>query len=393
MPEWAQNSPAKFWAAADQFEIERGRTAAVITVALPKELSQSERGELVHSFIQRFTTEHQFPYTAAVHNHPSTLTGEDQPHLHLMYSERSLSDGIVRSAEQFFKQYRPKHPATGGAPKMTANALGQGKNQIREFRQQAEDLLNEALQRYAPSKTVSIDDLSFDVENRVSCLSYADYNVKYGTQLKEVPQIPRWKLHSPVDGEMILAVQQQIEEIKRIREYNKRELYKQAYELAQQQQVACSALEAVQAISIYEVVSERETLYERHILELDRKAREVKRLATQQDYVEAKNYLYVMRRKQDLIMEMLRLDNSENSLNLARTIIRNDMKLIAYLENNWDVSAFELKSATTSHQLKLTHIEERLEVLAYLKAKKAQPQQDPEPSLERTQDWEPPGLF
>lgn len=393
LPDWAQNAPEQFWAAADRFEIERGRTSAVITVALPKELSRSQRAELVHSLIQGFTAEHQFPYTAAVHQHPSALTGEEQPHLHLMYSERSLSDGIARPKEQFFKQYRPKHPAAGGAPKMTANALGQGKHQIRVFRQQAEDLINAALKRYAPTKTICIDDISFEVENSVSCLSYADYNAKYGTQLKEVPQIPRWKLHNPVDGDMILAVQQQIAEIKRIREDNKRELYKQAYELAKQQQLACSASEAVQALSVYEVVNERETLYERHILELDRKAREVKRLAAHQDHVEAKHYLYIMERKQELLMQMLQLDPRKNLLTLAKTMIENDIKLIADLEHHWEVNAFELKCVKNSQQLKLNRIQEKLDVIAYREAQQAAPQPEPEASSERRQDWEPPGLF
>ena len=128
MPEWAKTSPGEFWGSSDKYEIARGRTATVLTIALPKELSVQHRTALVETLIDEFANSHQFPYTAAVHNHESTLTGEDQPHLHLMYSERSLNDGIKRPAEQFFKQYRPKNPKTGGAPKITANALGQGKN-------------------------------------------------------------------------------------------------------------------------------------------------------------------------------------------------------------------------------------------------------------------------
>jgi hypothetical protein len=113
LPAWAKNRPADFWKSADQHEIERGRTSTVLTVALPKELNRLQRIELVEAFIQEFTDTYQFPYTAAVHHHASALTGEDQPHLHLMYSERSLADGIERSPEQFFKQYRPKNPQQG----------------------------------------------------------------------------------------------------------------------------------------------------------------------------------------------------------------------------------------------------------------------------------------
>ena len=85
LPAWAKNRPADFWKSADQHEIERGRTSTVLTVALPKELNRLQRIELVESLIQEFTDTYQFPYTAAVHHHASALTGEDQPHLHLMY--------------------------------------------------------------------------------------------------------------------------------------------------------------------------------------------------------------------------------------------------------------------------------------------------------------------
>ena len=229
LPAWAKNRPADFWKSADQHEIERGRTSTVLTVALPKELNRLQRIELVESFIREFTATYQFPYTAAVHHHASALTGEDQPHLHLMYSERSLADGIERSPEQFFKQYRPKNPQQGGAQKMTANALGQGKNQVVIFRQTTEQLLNDCLQKYAPQKTIMLNGLALTVENSVSCLSNRDYNKQFGTDLKDVPQIPRWKLYS-ADPIIQLDVQAQKETIQRIREENKMELYKTTYE-------------------------------------------------------------------------------------------------------------------------------------------------------------------
>ena len=229
LPAWAKNRPADFWKSADQHEIERGRTSTVLTVALPKELNRLQRIELVESFIQEFTDTYQFPYTAAVHHHASALTGEDQPHLHLMYSERSLVDGIERSPEQFFKQYRPKNPQQGGAQKMTANALGQGKNQVVIFRQTTEQLLNDCLQKYAPQKNIMLNGLALTVENSVSCLSNRDYNKQFGTDLKDVPQIPRWKLYS-ADPIIQLDVQAQKETIQRIREENKMELYKTTYE-------------------------------------------------------------------------------------------------------------------------------------------------------------------
>ncbi|WP_347017556.1 hypothetical protein [Acinetobacter seifertii] len=70
-----------------------------------------------------------------MHNHPSELTGEDQPHLHLMYSERSLADGIERPPEQFLSSIVQKNPTKGGAQKLTADALGYGRDQVKAFRE------------------------------------------------------------------------------------------------------------------------------------------------------------------------------------------------------------------------------------------------------------------
>ncbi len=228
MPTWAQDSPMIFWKNADQHEIERGRTSTVITIALPKELSKSHRADLAKALLEQFVHVHKFPYTAVIHHHGSKLTGEEQPHLHLMYSERSLIDEIDRPATQFFKQYRPKNPTQGGSPKLTANALGQGKNQVNVFRALTEKTMNAYLKRYAPTKTVVVNGQRLTVLNEVSCLSNVDYNKKYGTNLLDVPQIPRWKLHS-ADPNDQLDVKAQIQTIQAIREHNNYELYKEIY--------------------------------------------------------------------------------------------------------------------------------------------------------------------
>ena len=234
MPSWAVDAPASFWHSADRYEIARGRTSSTLTVALPKELSKQQRKELVEAFIQEFADQYQFPYTAAVHNHPSELTGEDQPHLHLMYSERSLADGIERPPEQFFKQYRPKNPTKGGAQKLTADALGFGRDQVKAFREKTEQLINQALERHAPMKTVILEGMEIVVPNRVSHLSNQEFNQKYGTQLQDVPQIHRWKLKS-ADPMIQLEVEAQKHTIQQIRQFNKLQIYQKEYNQALEQ--------------------------------------------------------------------------------------------------------------------------------------------------------------
>jgi hypothetical protein len=237
MPKWADGRPDQFWAAADKYEIARGRTSSAITIALPNGLTVQQRQDLAKDLIQEFATQHQLPYTAAIHTHKSSITGEEQPHLHLMYSERSLSDGLERLPEQFFSQYRPKNPTKGGAPKLTANALGYGKNQIQAYREVTESLINQHLKQFAPTKKLLIGGIEVEVSSLVSCLSNKEYNKKHGTQLEDVPQIARWKLYADdLPPEVVEKIEAQKEEIRQIRERNNMELYRKEYEAALKQQ-------------------------------------------------------------------------------------------------------------------------------------------------------------
>ena len=237
MPKWAHGRPEHFWAAADKYEIARGRTSSAITIALPNGLTVSQRQGLAQDLIQQFATQHQLPYTAAIHTHRSSITGEEQPHLHLMYSERSLSDGLERLPEQFFSQYRPKNPTKGGAPKLTANALGYGKNQIQAYREITETFINQHLQQFAPTKKLLLGGIEVEVSSLVSCLSNNEYNRKHGTQLEDVPQIARWKLYADdLPPEVVENIEKQKEEIRTIRERNKMELHRKEYDAALRQQ-------------------------------------------------------------------------------------------------------------------------------------------------------------
>lgn len=237
MPTWATDRPDLFWAAADKYEIARGRTSSAITVALPNTLTTLQRQALAQDLIQQFATQHQLPFTAAIHTHKSSITGEEQPHLHLMYSERSLSDGLERLPDQFFSQYRPKNPTKGGAPKLTANALGYGRDQVKEYREITETLINQHLQQFAPTKKLLIGGIEVEVSSRVSCLSYEDYNKKHGTKLEPVPQIARWKLYADdLPPEVVEAIKAQKDAIKAIRERNNMQLYRSEYEQALLQQ-------------------------------------------------------------------------------------------------------------------------------------------------------------
>lgn len=230
MPSFAEGKPAEFWQAADVFERSNGRTCSSLVVALPKELNQAQRIELAEAFITEFADRYRFPFSCAIHNHAGSIAGIEQPHLHLMYSERHM-DGIDRSAEQFFKRYNPKDPQKGGAQKLTADVLGMGKAQLQLYRQKTEELINDSLMRYAPMKQVEIRGIRVEVPSTVSCLSHRDYNKKYKTQLQDVPVMNKAVRFAKENEPELWAKQQHmIEEIQRIRAENRYEQYRLFYE-------------------------------------------------------------------------------------------------------------------------------------------------------------------
>ena len=230
MPNFAEGKPAEFWNAAEIYERSNGRTCSSLVVALPKELNQAQRIELAEAFIAEFADRYRYPFTCAIHNHAGDLAGQEQPHLHFMYSERHV-DGIERTAEQFFKRYNAQDPQKGGAQKLTADVLGMGKAQLQLYRQKTEELINDSLQRYAPTKVLEIRGLKVEVPNEVSCLSNQDYNKKYDTNLQDVP-IMNKALRFAKESDPVRYQQKQdmIVEINRLRAENRYELYKPYYE-------------------------------------------------------------------------------------------------------------------------------------------------------------------
>ena len=117
MPSWARADPGKYWSAADEHERANGRLFVQVEFALPRELNAADRVELAASFAERLTGAERLPYTLAIHR-----GGGDNPHVHLMISERGL-DGHDRDAETWFKRYNAKAPEKGGAKKTSSISL------------------------------------------------------------------------------------------------------------------------------------------------------------------------------------------------------------------------------------------------------------------------------
>ena len=111
MPEWAEEDPRSYWEAADEYERANGRLYREVQFALPKELNEGQRRELASGFAKRLTEGERLPYTLAIHRGDG-----ENPHAHLMFSERS-NDGTRRSREQWFRRANRSEPEKGGARK------------------------------------------------------------------------------------------------------------------------------------------------------------------------------------------------------------------------------------------------------------------------------------
>lgn len=142
MPAWAAHDPQLFWEASDEHERERGSTYREFELALPRELTPAQRIELVEDFIDSsLAGRHVVQW--AIHCPRAALEGGEQPHAHIMYSERRL-DFIARDPDRFFKRWNAKSPDRGGCQKDSAGT----EDRLQHTRKLWEVIQNRYLERY-----------------------------------------------------------------------------------------------------------------------------------------------------------------------------------------------------------------------------------------------------
>lgn len=157
MPAWAQHNPAEFWKAADLYERKNGSTYREFEIALPRELDEAQRIELLKDWIKQEIGD-KHPYSLAIHN-PKAMDGGEQPHAHVMFNERRR-DSIARDPDQYFRRYNSKHPERGGAQKLnTGKDHATRKQEIKEIRNRWENLCNQHLERAGQSIRVNLKSL------------------------------------------------------------------------------------------------------------------------------------------------------------------------------------------------------------------------------------------
>ena len=169
MPAWAADHPGRFWHAADAFERANGTTYRELELALPRELAAADRAALVREFVKQELGE-RHPYQWAIHR-PKAADGQDQPHAHLMFSERRLDD-IARDPSQFFRRYNAKAPEQGGAHKRFGEVDGPNRSQaqraadLRALRGRWGEMVNDHLERAGVAERIDMRSLKAQGKDR-----------------------------------------------------------------------------------------------------------------------------------------------------------------------------------------------------------------------------------
>ena len=234
MPSWVKD-PIEFWQAADTFERENAKVYMEYEIALPNEFTPEQRKTLIETFLEKHIDPQHYPHSYAIHNVKSRLSGEEQPHCHLMFSLKA-DDGIERTAEQYFKRYNPKDPAKGGAKKIQ---LQDGHADYSTFllnvRKAWENDLNDALAEHCPTVTYHLDGQEISIKNQVSADSYEKYNEINGTLYLPEPKLGAGNQN---------ATPEYLAEIDKIRQHNaqERQLEERQKQFNQQHEYFYSAL-------------------------------------------------------------------------------------------------------------------------------------------------------
>ena len=185
MPEFAQTDPQAFWVAADAHERANGRTYTEIQIALPRELGKTEREELAREVTRELMGD-RFAYTMAVHV-PLAKDNIDQPHMHLMFSERAVDASTRGLAEdRFFKR--------NGAKKDPA---WNDRNKPEEVREKWVETMNRAMERAGQ-------------EQRLDARSYVERGRHDLDELKEPKLLGG-------EGREAAEMREQVEELRRQR--------------------------------------------------------------------------------------------------------------------------------------------------------------------------------
>lgn len=143
MPPWAQADPSLLWKASDRYERKNGSRFRSFTVGLPNCLTNEQLVALAWEQARQLAGSKPFQF--ALHLSHSSLSGEFNPHVHVMVCDRT-PDEHDRPPELMFKRYNAAHPVRGGCKKDSGGMSPQRlKEKLLEQRARAVATSNKAL--------------------------------------------------------------------------------------------------------------------------------------------------------------------------------------------------------------------------------------------------------
>jgi MobA/MobL family len=153
MPEWSAHNPAHFWRASDTYERVNGTAYREIEVALPRVFTPSQRLDLIQEFIkQELGDKHAYQF--AIHKPNAAIEDGEQPHAHIMFSER-IRDGIDRDPAEYFKRYNAKTPGKGGCKKASGGKLAKERTaELVALRERWAEVQNKHLEKHGHNDRV-----------------------------------------------------------------------------------------------------------------------------------------------------------------------------------------------------------------------------------------------
>jgi len=180
MPEFAQADPHSFWVAADAHERANGRTYTELQIALPRELDPAQRQELAREATRELLGD-RFAYTLAVHS-PLAKDNIDQPHMHLMFSERVVDSNTQSLPEErFFKRNGAKKDPEWNA-----------REKPMEVREKWVEMMNSAMERHGQEQR--LDARSWANQGRPDLAELVEPKLLAGSEAEAR------QLHAHVDG-------------------------------------------------------------------------------------------------------------------------------------------------------------------------------------------------
>lgn len=145
-PEWAVDKN-DFWSEMDKQE--KKNAYREIVLALPRELNFEQQKTLISNYCAENLKGH--PLTFAIHENIGSLSGERNPHAHIIFSERKM-DGRTVEREKFCRQrsgYKKDREITGAGRRKW----------LKTMRKQWENAANRALENAGSKERISCETL------------------------------------------------------------------------------------------------------------------------------------------------------------------------------------------------------------------------------------------